>query len=370
MTQTQKESLKDSPEQETTEMVDSGIEALENQIEQLIKSLKEIFPKIPIAAIENEDLSVENKSNNVDLLLKQRIEELYASNMSVSTIAEKLSKEFNRKITSEFIFSSIEKSVPEYDQVQGRHLNKIYPLLCIDKCEYTGYSDRYGSTGYTLFSIIAVNKNGEKECLGFWSCKKKNQVFWNDLMTELRNRGIEDILVILSEESQELRKALKSMFPETILFPSPGHLISKVSRFVNQAHTKEIIQSLKAIWLSESQQEGNELMERFCNKWVSTYPLLVDYITKSWSSDSMCLAFGDQILRQFIFNPSPVFKFSRTISSAFIHKEIMPSQVAACKLACAATHSLRKKWTVKVFRWCFVCQSLGKVFENRFQLFD
>lgn len=341
-------------------------------MEKLIQSLDAVSVKRQ-ADDESKDISQPvNQANNTDTKIDQRIEELYSSNIAVSKIAENLSAEYNRRITVDFIFSSIEKSVSSFEQLQNSHLKNVYPLICIDNCEYAEFCDRYGSVGHTLYSIIGVTKSGMKECLGFWSCnKKKSQTFWNDLMTELRNRGVQDILVVLADDaSAELKRALKAMFPEALLFPSPGHIILRISQCINSLHTKEIVGSLRSVWMAESQQEGNELMDEFCKKWSNQYPLLTDYASKSWSSNSSCLAFGDQILSQFLFNPSPVFKYSQAIKTAFAHKEIMPTSTAARKLAYLATYPLRKKWTVKITRWYYICQSLGKVFGNRFQLFE
>lgn len=367
MTENSKNLVSNSETQEPT----SSEKNLEVMMEKLLQALNAVSPEIHIEGASKESIQTENQLNSSDTTLVQRIEELYASNKSVSLIAEKLSEEYNRKITTDYVFSCIEKSVSSFEQLQNSHLKTVYPLICIDNCEYAHSSDRYGSIGHILYSIIGVTKSGMKECLGFWSCnKKKNQTFWNDLMTELRNRGVQDILVVLSEDTPELKRALKAMFPEALLFPSPGHQLLKISQCVNGLHVKDIIKSLKAAWLAESQQEGNELMDEFCKKWSNHYPLLTDYVSKSWTTNSTCLAFGDHILRQFLFNPSPAFKYSHVIKSAFLHKEIMPSSLAACKLAYLATYPLRKKWTVKITHWYYICQSLGKAFNNRFMLFE
>lgn len=294
--------------------------------------------------------------------------ELCTGKRSIAQVCSLMERETGAEITSDMVYSAIERSVPDIRQWRARPLDVTYPLIWVDGCRIRCRDDKMGVASGTLYSLVGVDSFGMKDIIGQWVCRRESTQFWTSVLTELRNRGVRDILMMSYEGKPELGEALSGVYPDTLPIPSPGHQVASAMRFFNWKDSKVIYPSLKSIWLAESKESGDALMEEFTKTWSEHYPLVVKHLSERWKECSAMLIM-DGWIRRLACSPAPMRRFHPYIDTAFTCKEPLPSESTVLKLAWLAGRSASCKWTTPVQNWAEISQSLSSVFGNRFNLF-
>jgi len=300
--------------------------------------------------------------------LEDRILALYSSSLSVKQVSTKLSAETGSAVTPEAVYSAIEHSLPEIKQWRSRPLEEMYPLLWIDGCRYRSIDDKGSASSFTMYSVVGLDRRGRKDVLGLWSCRREGTGFWTTVLTELRNRGMKDVLMVSSEGIEGIAEALHGLYPESLSIPSPGHQILSVIRYASWKDEKSLRQGLTGVWLAETKDAGEALMTDFLESWSARYPLVMKHISERWTEGSSMLMM-DMRIRSIACNPAPMRKYSAHISQAFKNKGVLPSEGSALKLAYLASSKVADKWTLPVKNWYDISQSLGALFGSRYRLF-
>jgi len=300
--------------------------------------------------------------------LGDRILALYSSSLSVKQISTKLSVETGDSVTPEVVYSTVEQSIPGIKQWRSRPVEEMYPLLWIDGCRYRFTDDKGAASSGTMYSVVGLDRQGKKDVLGLWSCHREGTVFWTTVLTELRNRGMKDVLMVSSEGIAGIAEALHGLYPESLSIPSPGHQILSVSRYASWKDEKSLRQSLTEIWLAETKEAGESMMTDFLASWSDRYPLVMRHISEMWVEGSSMLMM-DRRIRSIACNPAPMRNYSSHIRQAFKNKGVLPSEGLALKLAYLASSTVSDKWTLPVKHWYDISQSLGALFGSRYRLF-
>ncbi len=215
-----------------------------------------------------------------------------------------------------------------------------------------------------VYLILGINLDGEKECLGMYFSATESAKYWLTVMNELKNRGVQDVLIFAVDNLTGISDAIHSAFPKAEIQKCIVHQIRNSMKYVSWKDRKEVIKDLKPVYKAATEKEGLENLEIFSSKWDKKYP----YISKSWKTNwaelSTFFKYTPEI-RKMIYTTNPIESFNRGIRKVTKNRAIFPNEESALKLIYLAVCDIEKKWT-QVFRdWGIIFSQLAIYFEDR-----
>jgi putative transposase len=156
-------------------------------------------------------------------------------------------------------------------------LEKSYPILYLDALRIRGKEDGKGCMK-SVYIALAVNFEGKKEVLGLWIAENEGAKFWMGVLTELKNRGVQDILIACMDGLTGFPEAVRSIYPNTRVQLCIVHMVRNSTKFVSYKDLKKVCADLKTIYSANTEEAGHDALEDFGKKWNDKYPM----IYKSW----------------------------------------------------------------------------------------
>ena len=210
--------------------------------------------------------------------LDAQILALYAKGLSTREIAQVLYEMYGTEISAELI-SQITESVHEkVIEWQNRPLDSIYPILYLD-CIVVKVRQDKQVINKAIYLALGVNMQGRKELLGLWMSENEGAKFWLSVLTELKNRGVKDVLVTCVDGLKGFPDAIAAVFPKTQVQLCIVHMVRNSLAFVAWKDRKEVVTDLKAIYHSVTVEEAEKELDAFASKWDDKYPR----ISRSWN---------------------------------------------------------------------------------------
>ena len=249
----------------------------------------------------------------------------------------------------EFISTVTDKVMDEVISWQNRGLDKIYPILYLD-CLVVKVKENNQITNKSLFLAIAINLEGQKEILGMWIAKNEGAKFWLSVITDLKNRGVEEIYIACVDGLKGFPEAINSVFPKTIVQLCIVHMVRNSLKYVPWKDMKLVATDLKEIYNSSNAQTAEIALEKFKKKWEDKYPTIYDIWKRNWQGIIPFLAFPDSI-RKAIYTTNTIEAINRQIRKIIKSKGCFPNDEAVFKLVFLALQNAQKKWTMPIRDW-------------------
>lgn len=248
------------------------------------------------------------------------------------------------------LISSVTDSVLE-DVVawQNRALEPIYPILYLD-CLVVKVKENNQISNKSLFLAVALNMEGHKEVLGMWIAKNEGAKFWLSIITELKNRGVEEIYIACVDGLKGFTEAINSVFPQTIVQLCIVHMVRNSLNYVPWKDRKLVASDLKAIYSASNAQSAELALAAFRDKWDNKYPTIGDIWQRNWQGIIPFLSFPDDI-RKAIYTTNAIEAINRQIRKIIKSKGCFPSDEAVFKLVFLALQNAAKKWTMPIREW-------------------
>ena len=202
----------------------------------------------------------------------------------------------------------------------------------------------------TVYFVIGINMEGHKSCLGMYLSETESAKYWLTVMTELKNRGVKDILIFAVDNLQGISEAITTMFPQAEIQKCIVHQIRNSLKFVSWKERKEVASDLKRIYTSPTEEQALLELEKFSSKWDKKYP----NISKSWHNNwsELCTFFKySPEIRRLIYTTNPVESFNSKIRKITKTKGSFPTEDALFKLLYLAIIDIEKKWTMSIQNW-------------------
>ena len=215
-----------------------------------------------------------------------------------------------------------------------------------------------------VYISIGINKHGEKGVLGFWVGENESSKFWLNVLNELRNRGVQDILIMSVDNLKGFSEAIKSTFPLTEIQKCIVHQIRNSIRYISYKDSKEFTADLKRIYnaITLGQAENNLLL--FEEKWGKKYMAVV----KSWKDNWLELTTYfkyDQSIRKLVYTTNHIENFNRQLRKFTKTKTSYPTDDSLLKSIYLSMKEISKKWTGKILNWGEIYSQLSIYFEGR-----
>jgi transposase-like protein len=298
--------------------------------------------------------------------LEPKILGLYGLGMSLRDISEHIYEMYDTNISHTVLSQITEKVLPEVRAWQSRPLERVYPIIWMDAMHFKVKEDGK-ITHKALYNILGINTNGHKDVLGMYISQSEGANFWLQVLTDLNNRGLEDILIACTDNLKGFSEAILSVFPKTEVQSCIVHQIRNSLRYVASKHQKEFMVDLKTVYKADTKALAEDNLETLALKWESLYPVVIASWRNNWDKLSTYFAYTPPI-RKIIYTTNTVEGFHRQIRKVTKTKGAFPTDDALIKLVYLATKRITRKWTSPIQNWGLTVQQLAIKFEGRINL--
>lgn len=206
--------------------------------------------------------------------------------------------------------------------------------------------------------------NGQKSCLGLYLAETESAKYWVIVMNELKNRGVEDILIFAVDNLTGISDAIETAFPLAEIQKCIVHQIRSSMKYVSWKERKKIAADLKTVYTASSEKEGLKKLDAFAEKYEKPHPYIVKSWRKNWAELSTYFKYSKEI-RKLIYTTNPIESFNRGLRKVAKNKSIFPTEDALLKMVYLAITNIEKKWTMKIRNWSAIFSELTVFFEER-----
>jgi putative transposase len=295
--------------------------------------------------------------------LEDAITGMYARGMTTSDIADQVREIYGVEVSTGTISNITNKLIEEIKAWQSRPLLSQYYVVWMDgirlKVRHNGkIADK------TVFLVIGLTPEGQKEVLGMWINSTESAAFWLTVLTDLRTRGVEDILIACTDNLTGFTDAIHAAFPNTMTQLCIVHQIRNSTKFVVSKERKAFCADLKAIYDAPNQQVAADALDKMEAKWGEKY----GYAIKSWRNNwTNLIAFLDYPpeIRKIIYTTNTIESLNAGIRKYTNSRNIFPDDNAALKAVYLALNNIEKKWTAKIPKWGLIVQQFKICFGER-----
>lgn len=295
--------------------------------------------------------------------LEDKILGLYGLGMSYDDIETHIREMYGIEVSDGTINKITDRIIPAIREWQGRPLETLYTIVWMDAIHFKIREDGKVLTK-AVYSVLGVNLKGEKEVLGLYVGDNESSRFWLQVLTDLSERGVQDILIASIDNLRGFGDAIESIFPRTDVQLCIVHQIRNTLKFVNWKDYKELIKDLKKVYGSSSLELAKHNFEQFKNKWEKKYPKPIKSWEENWDRLTNYYKYPPAI-RKIVYTTNTVEGYHRMVRKVTKSKGAFTSEMAMLKLVYLATLQFQNRWKTKVFGWQSVLNQLCIYFENR-----
>lgn len=293
-----------------------------------------------------------------------RILSMYARGMTVREIQDHLSELYGTEVSPEFISTVTDAVLEEVGAWQNRPLDNLYPILYMDALQVK-VRDNGHITNKALYIAIGVNMEGHKEVLGLWIAKTEGAKFWLQVMTELRNRGLEDIFICCVDGLKGFPEAISSVFPHTQVQLCIVHMVRYSLNYVPWKDRKAVAADLRAIYTAPGVEAAEQALGDFQKKWDDAFPTIAESWRRNWQGIIPFLAYPDYI-RKAIYTTNAIEAANRSVRKIIKSRGAFPNDEAVMKLVYLVLQNVQQKWTMPIREWKMALNQFAILFADRF----
>jgi putative transposase len=291
---------------------------------------------------------------------------MYARGMSVRDIQGCLLEMYQVDVSEGLISQATEGVMEEVKVWQNRPLDRVYPILFLD-CIVVKSREEGKVCNRSVYLVLGVTMEGQKELLGLWIAQNEGAKFWLGVITELKNRGIQDIFIACVDGLKGFPEAIESVFPQTQIQLCIVHLIRNSVKYVNWKDRKPVCEDLKTIYTAATEQQAECALDAFGQKWDSKYPTIRQMWRKNWERVIPFFDYPADI-RKVIYTTNAIESLNRSLRKVIKTKGAFPNDASILKIFYLALAQIAKKWTMPIHDWKAALSQFAIRFAGRFEL--
>ena len=256
-----------------------------------------------------------------------------------------------------------DKLLPEIAQWRSRPLESIYPIVFLDAMFFKSTESNKVVTK-VLYNIMGINQSGYKDMLGFYVCESEGAHFWLGVLNDLKNRGVEDILIACIDGLKGFPEEINTAFPKTEVQLCVVHQIRNSLKYIASKNQKEFMVDLKTTYQAATLDLAEHNLLKLGEKWGSKYPMVIKSWQNNWDNLSTYFKYSGDI-RRIIYTTNPIEGVHRQIRKYTKTKGAFTSENALFKLVFSAIKQVTKKWNQPVQNWALTISQLDIFFPDR-----
>ena len=334
------------------------------------KTLKGDFGTLPIAVPRDRNATFEPqivpKNQTRFEGFDDKILSLYARGLTTRQIKQHLEEIYQVEVSPSLISTVTDAVIEEVRAWQSRPLEGLYPVVYFD-CLRVKIRDGGQILNKAVYLAIGLTSEGQKEALGLWIAQTEGAKFWMSVMTELRNRGVSDILIACVDGLKGFPEAIEAVFPKVQVQQCIVHQVRASLSYVGYKERKAVAADLKAIYTAPTREAGEERLKEFAAKWDRRYPTISKQWWGNWERLAVFYTYPAEI-RRVIYTTNTIESVNNGLRRVIKNRGSFPNDEAALKLLYLALQNLSEKWTRPVPDWPAALNQLAILFEGRWPL--
>ena len=309
-----------------------------------------------------EPIIVEKHNRDISDI-DSKIINLYARGMSTRDITEAIKDVYGVEVSATMISKITDKIIPLALEWQNRPLNTIYPIVFIDCVHFNVKNDNM-VVKKAAYVVLGVTESGYKEVLGIWIGENETAKFWLSVLTDLKNRGVNDILIICSDGLTGIKQAINSVYPQAVQQRCIVHLIRNSCKFISYKDRKSFCADLRNVYTANTEEQAQIALDNCKSKWQEKYP----YAFKPWEDNwnEVCSMFNYvPELRKIMYTTNSIESLNSAFRKFTKIRSVFPTDESLFKSLYLAQEKITEKWTSPYSNWGVIYSSLQIIFENR-----
>lgn len=309
-----------------------------------------------------EPIIVEKHNRDISDI-DSKIINLYARGMSTRDITEAIKDVYGVEVSATMISKITDKIIPLALEWQNRPLNTIYPIVFIDCVHFNVKNDNM-VVKKAAYVVLGITESGYKEVLGIWIGENETAKFWLSVLTDLKNRGVNDILIICSDGLTGIKQAINSVYPQAVQQRCIVHLIRNSCKFLSYKDRKAFCADLRNVYTANTEEQAQVALADCKSKWQEKYP----YAFKPWEDNwnEVCSMFNYvPELRKIMYTTNSIESLNSAFRKFTKIRSVFPTDESLFKSLYLAQEKITEKWTSPYPNWGVIYSSLQIIFENR-----
>ena len=294
-------------------------------------------------------------------MVEEKVLSLYRFGMSERDISQTIEEIYGFELDQTTISRMTDSIMVDVEEFHSKPLDKMYTFVFIDGIRFKTRQDGYANE-VSVYVVLGVNTDGLKEVIGYYINESENARYWLTVLNDLKERGCESMLLVVSDNLPGISKAIKSVYPQTRIQKCIVHQIRNSLKHVSSKHKKELCDDMKKIYRASSYDNAVKAFERFALKWDTIYGNVV----KSWKRNLPELTtFFDfpQEIRRLIYTTNVIENLNRSIRKITKNKTSLPNKKSLDKLVYLAITNAQSKWSRSVSNWGIILNQLTIIFD-------
>ncbi|GLB28017.1 IS256 family transposase [Lacrimispora xylanolytica] len=295
--------------------------------------------------------------------IDQKIISMYAKGMTTRQISDTLNDIYGFEASEGFISDVTDKIIPQIEDWQNRPLSEIYPVLYIDAIHYS-VRDNGVIRKLAAYVVLGINLDGRKEVLTIEIGENESSKYWLSVLNGLKNRGVNDVLLICADGLTGIKEAISTAFPKTEYQRCIVHQVRNTLKYVVDKERKPFATDLKTIYQAPTEEKALEALERVTERWSEKYPNSMRSWKQNWDAISPIFKFSSDV-RKVIYTTNAIESLNATYRKLNRQRSVFPSDTALLKALYLSTFEATKRWSMPIRNWGQVYGELSIMYEGR-----
>lgn len=295
--------------------------------------------------------------------IEDKILSMYGLGMSYTDISSHIEEIYQVSISTATISTITDKIIDRVKAWQSRPLDSIYPFVWLDAIHYK-IKDGGKYVSKAVYTVLGVNMEGKKNILGLYLSESEGANFQLSVLTDLNNRGLEDILIASVDGLKGFPEAIKTIFPNTEVQLCIIHQIRNSIRYVASKNHKEFMNDLKPVYQAVSKEAAEDALLKLDEKWGKLYPIVLQSWNNKWENLSVYFKYPPEI-RKVIYTTNIIESVHRQFRKLTKTKGAFPNENSLLKLLYMGMKNATKKWNMPMWNWNLTLSQLAIFFEGR-----
>ena len=297
----------------------------------------------------------------------EKIISLYGRGMTTREISAHIEEMYEVEISESLVSRAVGTIQDQVNEWQQRPLEAIYTILYIDGIRFNVRTENNKIIKKCFYTVLGVSVDGKQDVLGMWIADNEGASFWLSVLTDLKVRGVQDVLIACVDGLTGLPHAIESVFPNTDIQLCIVHQIRNCCKFVSWKDRKKICADMKLIYEAPSEQTALTALEKLKDNWNSKYPMVVKSWEDKWSLLTKFLAYPIE-LRTITYTTNTIEAVHSLFRKYTSNRRVFPNDEALFRLLFLNIQNLSAKWT-KRKNWSIVLAQLSIIFGDRINKF-
>jgi putative transposase len=295
--------------------------------------------------------------------LDDQILALYAQGNSVEDVRRLVDKMYGVSLSSGHISQITDKVLPVVQEWRERQLHPFYPILYLDAVHFkVRHEGRYESRAF--YTVFAVDWEGNRDILGMYVQGNEGATRWGIVLEDLKKRGVEDVLVVCTDDLTGFRAVIEEAFPNAVVQKCIVHQVRNSLKYVDDKDAKEVAGDLRKIYKSPTREQAQTELSAFSQKWGKKYAYIVEQWETKWEELVAFMDFPKE-MRRMIYTTNPVEALHRIIRKLIKGKAAWVSDQALVKQLYLSLMHNKKSWQRVALGWKAIQRELAENYPDR-----